>query len=93
MLQANAEAFSGCIANAATMAATQKAGAFEIPSLRPSEIDGVSYRFGLRLSRFGRDGEAKILADWLASPDGQKAIGDYHINGQRLFNPSATTPR
>lgn len=35
-------------------------------------------------------GEAKILANWLASPDGQKAIGGYHIDGQRLFNPSAT---
>ena len=38
-------------------------------------------------------GAAKILADWLASPDGQKAIGDYQIDGQRLFNPSAATPR
>jgi tungstate transport system substrate-binding protein len=37
--------------------------------------------------------EAKILADWLASPDSQKAIGDYQIDGQRLFNPSAATPR
>jgi tungstate transport system substrate-binding protein len=38
-------------------------------------------------------GTAKILADWLASPDGQKAIGDYQIDGQRLFNPSAATPK
>ena len=37
--------------------------------------------------------EAKILADWLASPEGQKAIGDYQVDGQRLFNPSAATPR
>jgi tungstate transport system substrate-binding protein len=38
-------------------------------------------------------GTAKILADWLASSDGQKAIGDYQIDGQRLFNPSAAMPR
>jgi tungstate transport system substrate-binding protein len=38
-------------------------------------------------------GEAKILAEWLASPDGQRAIGDYQVDGQRLFNPSAATPR
>jgi tungstate transport system substrate-binding protein len=37
--------------------------------------------------------EAKILADWLASLDGQRAIGDYQVDGQRLFNPSAATPR
>jgi tungstate transport system substrate-binding protein len=38
-------------------------------------------------------GAAKILADWLGSPHGQKAIGDYQVDGQRLFNPSAGTPR
>jgi tungstate transport system substrate-binding protein len=38
-------------------------------------------------------GAAKVLADWLVSPDGQKAIGDYQIEGQRLFNPSAATPK
>jgi tungstate transport system substrate-binding protein len=38
-------------------------------------------------------GAAKILADWLGSPDGQKAIGDYQVDGKRLFNPSAATPR
>jgi tungstate transport system substrate-binding protein len=36
---------------------------------------------------------AKVLAEWLASPDGQKAIGDYPVGGQRLFNPSAAMPR
>jgi tungstate transport system substrate-binding protein len=38
-------------------------------------------------------GAAKTLADWLRSPDGQKAIGDYQVDGQRLFNPSAATPK
>ena len=38
-------------------------------------------------------GAAKMLADWLVSPDGQKAIGDYQIDGQRLFNPSAAMPK
>jgi tungstate transport system substrate-binding protein len=36
---------------------------------------------------------AKILADWLVSPDGQKAIGAYELVGQRLFNPSAGAPK
>ena len=38
-------------------------------------------------------GLTKTLADSLASPDRQRAIGDYQVDGQRLFNPSATTPR
>ena len=32
---------------------------------------------------------AKVLADWLVSPEGQQAIGAYQVNGQKLFNPSA----
>jgi tungstate transport system substrate-binding protein len=32
---------------------------------------------------------AKQLADWLASPPGQKAIGEYEMNGQKLFHPEA----
>lgn len=36
---------------------------------------------------------AKSLADWLVSPDGQKAIGAYQLGGERLFNPSAGAPR
>jgi tungstate transport system substrate-binding protein len=31
--------------------------------------------------------------DWLVSPDGQKAIADYKINGQQLFYPNASDPR
>jgi tungstate transport system substrate-binding protein len=33
---------------------------------------------------------ARRLADWLASPDGQSAIGGYEVAGQQLFHPSAT---
>jgi tungstate transport system substrate-binding protein len=36
---------------------------------------------------------AKILADWLVSPEGQQAIGAYQANGEKLFNPSAAAPR
>ena len=31
--------------------------------------------------------------DWLVSPEGQKAIADYKINGQQLFYPNASDPR
>lgn len=37
-----------------------------------------------------KDGQAFI--DWLISPEGQKAIGDYKINGEVLFFPNATQP-
>jgi tungstate transport system substrate-binding protein len=30
--------------------------------------------------------------DWLVSPEGQKAIADYKINGEQLFFPNATNP-
>src|SRR5690606_10067749 len=30
--------------------------------------------------------------DWLVSPEGQKAIADYKINGQQLFFPNAGAP-
>ena len=37
--------------------------------------------------------EKKVLGqafiDWLVSPEGQKAIGDYKINGEQLFFPNA----
>ena len=32
---------------------------------------------------------AKQFADWLASPSGQKAIGEYEISGQKLFHPES----
>jgi tungstate transport system substrate-binding protein len=36
---------------------------------------------------------AKAFADWLVSPEGQQAIGAYQVNGQKLFNPSAGSPK
>lgn len=36
------------------------------------------------------DGQAFI--DWLVSPEGQKAIADYRINGEQLFFPNARQP-
>jgi len=30
--------------------------------------------------------------DWLVSPEGQQAIGNYKINGEQLFFPNATDP-
>jgi tungstate transport system substrate-binding protein len=38
-------------------------------------------------------GPAKVFADWLVSPEGQRAIGAYRVNGERLFNPSADAPK
>jgi tungstate transport system substrate-binding protein len=32
----------------------------------------------------------QAFIDWLISPEGQKAIADYQINGQQLFFPNAT---
>jgi len=37
--------------------------------------------------------EAKILADWLVSPEGQLAIGADQVNGQKPFNASAASPK
>jgi tungstate transport system substrate-binding protein len=36
---------------------------------------------------------AKTLADWLVSPDGQQTIGAYQVKGDKLFNPSASSPQ
>jgi tungstate transport system substrate-binding protein len=38
-------------------------------------------------------GTAKVFADWLVSSEGQEAIGAYQVNGQKLFNPSAGSPK
>ena len=37
--------------------------------------------------------EAKILADWLVSPEGQRAIAAYRVNGEQLFYASAASPK
>ena len=34
----------------------------------------------------------QAFIDWLISPDGQKAIADYKINGEQLFYPNADDP-
>ena len=34
--------------------------------------------------------EGQAFIDWLVSPEGQKAIADYKINGAQLFFPNAT---
>ena len=36
---------------------------------------------------------AHRLAEWLVSSEGQKAIGDYRVDGEQLFHPSAAAPR
>ena len=37
--------------------------------------------------------EGQIFIDWIVSPEGQKAIADYKINGNQLFFPNATASR
>ena len=34
----------------------------------------------------------QAFIDWLISPEGQKAIADYKINGEQLFHPNADDP-
>ena len=34
----------------------------------------------------------QAFIDWLISPEGQKAIAYYKINGEQLFFPNATVP-
>ena len=36
--------------------------------------------------------EGQQFIDWLVSPDGQKAIANYKINGEQLFYPNANDP-
>ena len=36
---------------------------------------------------------ARRFADWLASPEGQAAIGPYGVNGEQLFHPPAAAPK
>jgi tungstate transport system substrate-binding protein len=36
---------------------------------------------------------ARRFAQWLLSPEGQAAIGQYKMDGERLFHPSATAPK
>ncbi len=34
----------------------------------------------------------QAFVDWLIGPDGQKTIADFHVAGQQLFFPNASTP-
>ena len=43
--------------------------------------------------REAKTGAAKLLAERLASPEGQLEIGSYQVGGQNLFNPSAADPK
>ncbi len=36
--------------------------------------------------------EGRAFIDWLTSPDGQRTIADYKINGEQLFFPDYTRP-
>jgi tungstate transport system substrate-binding protein len=40
-----------------------------------------------------RSAAPHMLAEWLVSAEGQKAIGDYRVDGEQLFHPSAAQPR
>ena len=35
--------------------------------------------------------EARTFMDWLVSDEGQRAIGEFKINGKQLFIPNAET--
>jgi tungstate transport system substrate-binding protein len=37
--------------------------------------------------------DARVFADWLVSSEGQQAIGAYQVNGEKLFTPSAASPK
>jgi len=39
-----------------------------------------------------KKGLGQQFIDWLVSPEGQKAIADYKINGEQLFDPNASDP-
>ncbi len=36
-----------------------------------------------------RSREGRAFSDWITSTEGQRAIGDYRVNGERLFIPNA----
>ena len=48
--------------------------------VNPAKHPNVSKEFG------------QAFIDWLVSPDGQKAIANYKINGEQLFYPNADDP-
>ena len=48
--------------------------------VNPAKHPNVKYEFGQQ------------FINWLVSPEGQKAIANYKIEGERLFVPNATDP-
>ena len=53
---------------------------FAIILVNPVKHPNVKKQFG------------QAFIDWLVSPEGQKAIADYKIDGKQLFYPNATDP-
>ena len=54
-------------------------------------------QYGVILVNPGKHAHVKkdlgqAFIDWLVSPEGQKTIADYKINGEQLFFPNATVP-
>ena len=49
----------------------------------------------LNPQKHGKDklDDARRLADWLVSTEGQRAIGAYQLKGEQLFHPSAPAPK
>ena len=49
----------------------------------------------LNPAKHGKDklDEARELADWLVSAEGQRAVAAYQMHGEELFHPSAASPR
>jgi len=54
--------------------------------LNPYGVITVSPTINAQINADG----AKAFADWIVSPEGQKLIGSYEINGDQVFTPSAT---
>ena len=59
--------------------------------------DKLFNQYGVILVDPGKHAHVKkelgqAFIDWLVSPEGQKAIADYKINGEQLFFPNATVP-
>ena len=46
---------------------------------------------GTALAVYRFPGRGQFI-DWLVSPEGQRAIADYKINGEQLFYPNANDP-
>jgi tungstate transport system substrate-binding protein len=59
--------------------------------------DKLFNQYGVILVNPGKHAHVKkdlgqAFIDWLVSPEGQKAIADYKINGEQLFFPNAAVP-